>query len=246
MPGGGESCDPSMMELFRAELDSHLPVLGEGLLALEKDPEQPKLLEAMMRSAHSIKGAARIVGVEPAVRVSHVMEDAFVAAQKGEIRLGPGAVDVLLRGFDFLTQLAQAPQESASEKVVAELVETIALVRTGRVPPDRRPPVQQAVRPPQEEKVLRPENLDREGSARLWREARERCERGAGHYRFDFSSVREVHPMGLALLASLARTPRADGSPLKLEIVRATPDVHRLFRLTGLGASYTLQPQQEG
>ena len=36
-----------------------------------------------MRAAHSLKGAARIVGLDAAVRVAHAMEDCLVAAQKG-------------------------------------------------------------------------------------------------------------------------------------------------------------------
>ena len=43
-----------------------------------------------MRAAHSIKGAARVVGVDPAVSVAHVMEDCFVAAQKGSPHLVAG------------------------------------------------------------------------------------------------------------------------------------------------------------
>src|SRR5262249_4469396 len=122
MAGGGDACDPALMELFRAELDTHLPVLGEGLLALEKEGNQPKLLEAMMRAAHSIKGAGRIVGVGPAVRVAHAMEDCLVAAQKGEVRLGADAIDALLRGVDVLTRVgrpADAPAESGAEALEA-------------------------------------------------------------------------------------------------------------------------------
>ncbi|MFO0822155.1 MAG: Hpt domain-containing protein [Gemmataceae bacterium] len=52
----------------------------------------------MMRGAHSIKGACRIVGIELGVRLSHVMEDALVAAQNGHIRLTPADIDTLLRG----------------------------------------------------------------------------------------------------------------------------------------------------
>ena len=40
-----------------------------------------------MRAAHSIKGACRIVSIDLGVRLSHVMEDALVAAQRGKIRL---------------------------------------------------------------------------------------------------------------------------------------------------------------
>src|SRR4051812_48390509 len=70
--------DLSMLDLFREEVEIHLPVLNEGLLALEKEPNQPKRLEALMRAAHSIKGAARIVGVEAAGQLAHVMEDCLV------------------------------------------------------------------------------------------------------------------------------------------------------------------------
>src|SRR5262249_58758598 len=114
MAGKGDLPDPALMELFRAELDTHLPVLGEGLVALERDGHQPKRLEAMMRAAHSIKGAARIVGVETMVRVAHVLEDCFVAAQKDQIRLDADAIDVLLRGVDFLTR-GDPPEGAAGE-----------------------------------------------------------------------------------------------------------------------------------
>ena len=60
-----------------------------------------------MRAAHSLKGAARIVGLDAAVRVAHAMEDGFVAAQKGKLVLRPEHVDILLRGVDLLVQIAQ-------------------------------------------------------------------------------------------------------------------------------------------
>ena len=46
-----------------------------SLLALEQQPQAAEHLEACMRAGHSLKGAARIVGLETAVKVAHVMED---------------------------------------------------------------------------------------------------------------------------------------------------------------------------
>src|SRR3954451_7529382 len=92
--------DFSLMDLFRSEVETHSEVLSAALLELERSPGNPARLEEMMRAAHSIKGAARVVGVDAAVCVSHVMEDCFVAAQRGTLTLSPGAVDVLLRGVD--------------------------------------------------------------------------------------------------------------------------------------------------
>src|SRR5207248_2624025 len=133
--GPGEACDPALMELFRAELDTHLPVLAEGLLALEKDAGQPKRLEAMMRAAHSIKGAARIVGVGPAVQVAHALEDCLVAAQKGAVSLDRDAIDVLLRGVDRLGRVGRGEADGAApDEPLEELVRAIAAVQQGRKP----------------------------------------------------------------------------------------------------------------
>ena len=65
-------------------------------MALERDPADASILESIMRSAHSLKGAARIVGVNIAVEVAHIMEDCLVAAQRGELSIKPSDIDVLL------------------------------------------------------------------------------------------------------------------------------------------------------
>lgn len=99
--------DMSMFELFRVEADQQGKVLNEGLLELEQDPRSPERLEPLMRSAHSIKGAARLVGLQAVVSLAHVMEDVFVAAQKGSLILGGNQIDVLLRGVDTITEIAR-------------------------------------------------------------------------------------------------------------------------------------------
>ncbi|MCY2980833.1 MAG: Hpt domain-containing protein [Planctomycetota bacterium] len=107
------SYDPNemMLELFRAEVESHSDSLTDSLLKLEQDPTATSLLEGMMRAAHSIKGAARIVRVDPAAEVAHVMEDCFVAAQRGELVLEPAGIDVLLRCVDLLSQVSKASKD---------------------------------------------------------------------------------------------------------------------------------------
>lgn len=102
----GKLADMSMVELFRMEADSQLGVLTQGLLSLEQGDKAA--LESMMRAAHSLKGAGRIVGINAAVAVAHVMEDCFVAAQRSQITLGGTQVDVLLTGVDMLMRIAQS------------------------------------------------------------------------------------------------------------------------------------------
>ncbi|MCC3419101.1 MAG: hybrid sensor histidine kinase/response regulator [Microcoleus sp. PH2017_07_MST_O_A] len=101
----------SMMDLFRMEADTQVAVLNENILVLENNPNSPAELESLMRAAHSLKGAARIVGLDAAVRIAHVMEDCFVAAQAGSIALdSPDKIDVMLRAIDLLAQISQIPE----------------------------------------------------------------------------------------------------------------------------------------
>jgi two-component system sensor histidine kinase and response regulator WspE len=105
----------SMLDLFRVEMENQGSVLTTSLLSLERDPKAASELEACMRAAHSLKGGARIVGLTVGVGVAHVMEDCFVAAQKGAITLGRAQIDLLLSGVDLLTRIAQTPETSMDQ-----------------------------------------------------------------------------------------------------------------------------------
>jgi len=100
----------SMRDLFRIEAEGQTRALTAGLLALEHDPRRPDQLEACMRAAHSLKGAARIVAIGAGVTVAHAMEDLFVAAQGGHVLLGRGQIDLMLRGVDLLADIANSPE----------------------------------------------------------------------------------------------------------------------------------------
>ena len=126
----------SLMDLFRSEADGQVAALTEGLIALESSPNSAQAIEPLMRAAHSLKGAARIVGLEPAVRIAHALEDAFVAAQRGEFVIRGPRVDVMLRAVDLLAQIAQLEEgrsagwESENEGAIAQAVEALEALRT--------------------------------------------------------------------------------------------------------------------
>jgi two-component system sensor histidine kinase and response regulator WspE len=130
--------DPGMFDLFRDEVRSHTDALAAGLLELEADPTSPQRIEPLMRAAHSLKGAARIAGVEPAVRIAHAMEDALVAAQEGKVRLTAADIDALLKGTDVLAGLAAIGPNGVVEwstqngPVVAALEPVFRAMATGQ------------------------------------------------------------------------------------------------------------------
>lgn len=100
----------SMRDLFRIEAESQVSALTLGLLALEQDSRRADQLEACMRAAHSLKGAARIVDIRAGVTIAHAMEDLFVAAQEGRTRLGRAHIDLLLKSVDLIAGIAKSPE----------------------------------------------------------------------------------------------------------------------------------------
>jgi two-component system sensor histidine kinase and response regulator WspE len=125
----------SMVELFRLEVETQSVVFTENLLALEQNPTDASRLGALMRAAHSLKGAARMVDLDAAVCVAHELEDVFVAAQEGSLVLLPVHFDMLLRGMDLLHRIAEAAdgqngtEKSAGVDEVEQFVQELAKVR---------------------------------------------------------------------------------------------------------------------
>ena len=97
-----------MLELFRLEAESQAEILSSGVLAIEEQRQSAEIIESLMRAAHSLKGAARIVGLDAAVQVAHALEDVFLAAGDNKISVQPTHADILLTGIDFLSSIAAA------------------------------------------------------------------------------------------------------------------------------------------
>jgi len=128
----------SMMDLFRMEAEERLAVLSQGLVALEGSGATAEVIEPLMRAAHSLKGAARIVGLGAAVQVAHAMEDCLVAAQKGQVKLEPAHIDALLVGVDLLMQVSKISEgeheswQSSHGDEVEKLVAGLAAIQGGQ------------------------------------------------------------------------------------------------------------------
>ena len=126
--------DFSLMGLFRLEVETQVSELNRCLLEIEQGANSEEMrsrLEVLMRAAHSIKGAARIVQIEPAVTISHALEDRFVAALEAHQSLASEEIDTLLSGVDLLSRLslieeeklaAQLPAYEVEAKVVADRI----------------------------------------------------------------------------------------------------------------------------
>ena len=112
--GGGDLSEFSMMDLFRMEVETQVSKLNQGLIDIEQENSSADVLESLMRAAHSIKGAARMVNVEPVVQIAHEIEDCFVALQNQQISLDQKSVDTLLDGVKLISQVGQLKDDEIS------------------------------------------------------------------------------------------------------------------------------------
>ena len=140
----------SLAELFRAEVETQTAAMTEALLALERDANPAERLEELMRGAHSLKGAARIVNRDSAVRVAHVMEDCFVAAQTDAARLPQSRIDELLRGVDLLSRIANVPEADIAAWDAQHRSEIKAFVQSLSMPASAAAPHPAIEAPPEQ------------------------------------------------------------------------------------------------
>ncbi|MFT2188102.1 hybrid sensor histidine kinase/response regulator [Pseudomonas putida] len=222
--------DASLLELFSLEAEAQTQVLSAGLMALERNPTQADQLEACMRAAHSLKGAARIVGVDAGVSVAHVMEDCLVAAQEGRLRLTAEHIDALLQGTDLLIRIATPGDAGAQATLPVFLAQMASLLDSGtsaapvvplaasaspEPPLATLPPAPEVVRaePPEPEPALRRKAGKRagEGAERVLRVTADRL-----NSLLDLSSKSLVETQRLKpYLATLQRLKRMHGQGMQ-------------------------------
>jgi two-component system sensor histidine kinase and response regulator WspE len=242
-----------MLELFQAEMDTHVPVLNQGLLALEKGQAGDREIEAMMRAAHSIKGAARIVGIEPAVRVAHSMEDCFTAAKNKTIVLSSDVVDVLLEGVDALQRIC-SPQESSAmtEASLGALLGQIGLIKSGgnammsttggggSVAATTSTDLVAATIRREEPSITLPEVFDDSCTAAVRRELLDTLSLRPGRILLDFAHVDQLTTGALALLIAFSREAnRSEPAPV-IEARGVSSGVQSILRVAGLAHVFGL------
>lgn len=112
-----------MMSIFRIESEEHLKNLNKGLLSLEEKPGSKELLDELFRTAHSIKGAARMMGFSKIEAVAHKIEDIFGLIRKGSRTLTPNDFDVIYEGVDLISQIIEKISAEGSDQDIK--IETV-------------------------------------------------------------------------------------------------------------------------
>ncbi len=91
-----------IVETFIIETKELLEKLDNDLVELEKRPEDLELLNAIFRYVHTIKGTSSFIGFEQMSELTHKFEDVLNRLRKGELKVRPDIMDVMLEAHDLL------------------------------------------------------------------------------------------------------------------------------------------------
>jgi chemotaxis protein histidine kinase CheA len=101
MPGWAD--DPELLATFRAEVEERVASLSAGLLQLESHPSPRQVIGGLFRDAHTVKGSARMLGLDGVLQVAHRCEDLLGGLRDGRIVVRRDIIDLLLAACDGIT-----------------------------------------------------------------------------------------------------------------------------------------------
>jgi len=132
--------DPGLVADFVTEAVEHLDAADVNLLALETDPENEEVLNAVFRAFHTIKGVSGFLGLEEIGRLSHRAETLLDQARKGSLCLEGAAVDTVFDAVDMLRRMVEGVSRCLEtgalpepQEALPELLRRIEDVVEGRV-----------------------------------------------------------------------------------------------------------------
>ncbi|WP_100953529.1 chemotaxis histidine kinase/response regulator CheAY2 [Helicobacter pylori] len=104
-----------IMEDFLIEAFEMNEQLDQDLVELEHNPEDLDLLNRIFRVAHTIKGSSSFLNLNILTHLTHNMEDVLNRARKGEIKITPDIMDVVLRSIDLMKTLLVTIKDTGSD-----------------------------------------------------------------------------------------------------------------------------------
>ena len=105
------------------EAKGYLERIASGLLTLESAPDDQSAIDAIFREAHTMKGAAGMVGMMRVSRLAHRLEDLLVELRDKKRRATPELTDAMLLVVDGLGRLiasASGSEQDSSDEAALE------------------------------------------------------------------------------------------------------------------------------
>ncbi len=98
---------------FVSEAREHITDLNNALLALEDDPTDAEAMDAVFRTAHTLKGNFAAMGFTDASSLAHAMEDLLDEIRTGEMTVSSEVMDVTFDAVDRIEAAVGAIEAGA-------------------------------------------------------------------------------------------------------------------------------------
>jgi two-component system chemotaxis sensor kinase CheA len=127
---------PEDLNLFTQEADEQLQLLDEDIVRLEKESDNPDLMQEIFRAAHTLKGSSAMVGHQRLSDLAHAMENVLDQVRKGVLAVSPLIIDALLHGLDVMRLLRKEMDSPDAEPadITDAVAELAALITTSKQP----------------------------------------------------------------------------------------------------------------
>ncbi len=119
--------DDELRSIFKIESAEHIQRLEEGFLRIEKNPQNKAVIEDIFREAHSLKGAAHMLGLNSLESLSNCIEDILSAARDSSVPLTPEIIERLYKGLDAMAILVK--ESVTGEESGIDLPSVLALIK---------------------------------------------------------------------------------------------------------------------
>ncbi|MCX7772466.1 MAG: Hpt domain-containing protein, partial [Clostridia bacterium] len=121
--------------LFFEETREHLEKMEECLIELERNPEQPDLINTLFRSVHTIKGSSAAMGYTNTSQLVHKMEDIIQGIRDGKSFITTEKLELFLKVYDHLSQFVEVTSQGRGEDELdaSLLVEALIDMKNGRI-----------------------------------------------------------------------------------------------------------------
>lgn len=114
-----------IMEDFLVEAFELVEQIDHDLIELESNPEDLELLNRIFRVAHTVKGSSSFLNFDILTRLTHHMEDVLNKARRGELKITPDIMDVVLESVDMMKGLLHGIRDSGNDTDVGIEIEDI-------------------------------------------------------------------------------------------------------------------------
>lgn len=118
-----------LLSMFKLECEENIKVMRDGIKKLgeiEPSDEQVEISETIHRAAHSLKGAARTIGLADVEPICQSLESCFSVLKRQKLDLPLELLSMLQRAVDGLEKLLSTMDESG--KVTGDKSELSLLI----------------------------------------------------------------------------------------------------------------------